>query len=747
MHATAAAPAHDTVVSLLIDLGTIEAGVADALSPDVDAMLPMPATFRRASVAMGHALVSSWKRHAVDAGEQVREAVRELDRAAAMPLPEVIPCSVPEGFAYYALHPECYIAAAERFASDQARGRAVCLGLRTIGAPLSGVVAAVLQRHGWAVESYTVRPRGHVFDRKLLLDPSLATRIGAAAWCLIVDEGPGLSGSSFAGAAATAISLGVPRERVALFPSWRTDGARLRSAPARRLWPTLARYTVEPPELGMTARLAETAGAHAVEELSAGRWRTRCLPASRWPAVQPQHERAKYLVQATPPRVFRFAGLGRYGDARRARAEWLASHGMTPPPLELVDGYLATEWLVPGRPPEAAAAPPIAWIARYLALLESQPDVPAGTSPDELLAVARYNIQEGLGEQWADRATAGLKQAGHLLDGRAVRHDGRMLPHEWVVSAGSVCKTDALDHHDDHFYPGPANVAWDLAGAEIELGLDRSRRHALLARYAELSGDEQAARRLPFYRVLYLATRLGYSTLAAGSTAGSDDGRRFKQLSQRYRRALRVAIPALEVAGARERLPRIPPRSYDLIIFDADDTLRRTTVAGRPCPYRAGEWALLPRVRSRIQRLLRDSPPTHLGIASNQDRVGFGELEEATARDLLHDLARAAFGRELPHDAVQLCPHTPADHCRCRKPAPGMLERIMRYYGVPPRRTLFVGDTETDREAAEAAGAAFRDAELFFSSSAGSWPHRNRRTPQPSEAGSCGADARHAIPA
>jgi histidinol-phosphate phosphatase family protein len=183
------------------------------------------------------------------------------------------------------------------------------------------------------------------------------------------------------------------------------------------------------------------------------------------------------------------------------------------------------------------------------------------------------------------------------------------------------------------------------------------------------------------------------------------------ELAARYAGVLRHQL----LAGVRPAAP-VPRRTsqIDLVIFDADDTLRETTVPGQPCPFAPNEWKLRPGVRRALQRFLRRRRPPYLGVASNQDRVGYGQLAFADAHRLLHDLARAAFGRELPDEAVQLCPHTPEERCRCRKPEAGMLEQIMHYYGVIPERTLFVGDAEADREAAARAGVAFATADAFF---------------------------------
>jgi D-glycero-D-manno-heptose 1,7-bisphosphate phosphatase len=154
---------------------------------------------------------------------------------------------------------------------------------------------------------------------------------------------------------------------------------------------------------------------------------------------------------------------------------------------------------------------------------------------------------------------------------------------------------------------------------------------------------------------------------------------------------------------------------YRLWIFDADDTLRRTTVPGQPCPRSSDQWELLPGVREALGAVAWSaSAGPRLGIASNQDQVGAGLLALETARALLRDLAREAAGVTLPEPAIQLCPHALGVACDCRKPRPAMLQRIMAYYGIGAEETVFVGDSETDRAAAAAAGVHFLEARELF---------------------------------
>lgn len=54
--------------------------------------------------------------------------------------------------------------------------------------------------------------------------------------------------------------------------------------------------------------------------------------------------------------------------------------------------------------------------------------------------------------------------------------------------------------------------------------------------------------------------------------------------------------------------------------------------------------------------------------------------------------------------AAFYCPHRPDEKCECRKPAPAMIFAACRFAGIDPGQTVFVGDSESDIEAAKNAG-------------------------------------------
>ena len=113
---------------------------------------------------------------------------------------------------------------------------------------------------------------------------------------------------------------------------------------------------------------------------------------------------------------------------------------------------------------------------------------------------------------------AGLAEMIHVNTGIEVKPpdsdttrvgvDGRMLPHEWLLTADGWLKADALDHHDDHFYPGCQDIAWDIAGAAVEFGFDA---RVLAARYLREVTDPGLRSRLAFHTLAYTAYRAGYS--------------------------------------------------------------------------------------------------------------------------------------------------------------------------------------------------------------------------------------------
>ena len=67
----------------------------------------------------------------------------------------------------------------------------------------------------------------------------------------------------------------------------------------------------------------------------------------------------------------------------------------------------------------------------------------------------------------------------------------------------------------------------------------------------------------------------------------------------------------------------------------------------------------------------------------------------------MHKMLAAQGGRI---EAVFYCPHSPDEHCHCRKPEPGLFEQIGERYGIDLKGTVAVGDSLRDLQAASVAG-------------------------------------------
>lgn len=544
---------HENATRMLIDFGELEAALVDAKEGDGVSDDSVVGLLRDTSLSIGHLFYWSWEGSAVRMEPWARRIERSMDRIVASRLPKTLRIPVSEGYAYYSLAPETYLEAAKEFRREAGPADVVCIGIRSIGTSLCAVVAATLEELGCRVESYTVRCGGHPFDRSLLLDVVMTERIRTLQdrhW-LIVDEGPGLSGSTLCCVADRLSELGVPDGKIVFFPSHDPDPARLLSVSAQDRWPRHRKYLAEFDDVWVhSGRLMRSLPEGRLVDVSAGRWRALLFDdESAYPAVQPWHERRKYVLYPTEsrPLLLKFAGFGRYGESAYDRAALLAQVGSHPPVVGLYNGFLATQ-LIPGVPMRSGDInePFFDHVVRHLAWLRRAPATAEPMSQEEWTQMIEVNVGEGLGPRWADR----LRRMGLAVPAESPATgftDGRMLLHEWLRMSEGYVKTDSVDHYADHFSPGCSDSTWDVAACLVEWALSPSMRGRLLDRYIDATGDADLPKRLPFYAVAYLAHRLGYATMAA-ETLGheSADGRRFEVLADRYARLLKQRLSQRE---------------------------------------------------------------------------------------------------------------------------------------------------------------------------------------------------------
>src|SRR5271156_2175457 len=150
-----------------------------------------------------------------------------------------------------------------------------------------------------------------------------------------------------------------------------------------------------------------------------------------------------------------------------------------------------------------------------------------------------------------------------------------------------------------------------------------------------------------------------------------------------------------------ERAPtNLAKKAQRYVLLDRDGVINRRICGGYVTTWR--EFEFLPRSLEAL-RLLAENGYATL-VISNQACVGkhlltVSDLEMITRRFMLE---AALAGGEITQ--VYYCVHAVGDHCDCRKPQPGLIQRAQLDYSFVPQDSYFVGDSPRDMEAAKSAG-------------------------------------------
>jgi hypothetical protein len=496
----------DTIAALVI-AGELSCGLADADSPYT------PVADEITNEIAG-ALVRDAARTAL------RDSLPKLDGIEA---PERIGLSVQEGFAYYALHPLKFAQVIEQLTLQR---QVAVVGIRSIGLTLSAMALAALRARGHNAQRITVRPTGHPYDRIVELNTNQLEWVAERrdAEFLVVDEGPGLSGSSFIAAAEALLRNGVSADRIVLVGTRIPDVNGLRMSDAAGRW---ARFRA------IAAETKPILPEGAEVPLGGGAWRREFWPgSSQWPGSWTQLERLKYS-SSDRTRFYRFEGYGHYGREPGLRAKLVASAGFGPEYVGNLNGFGCYEYVHGSMlDPTAATEEVLDRIAAYCAFRGR--DFPGVSEQcSELEQMLRFN--------WKNEFGAELEGDLSFTEGRMIVTDSRMMPHKWIRRlSGQIVKVDSTSHGDDHFFPGPCDIAWDLAGTIVEWGLSHEATDYFLRQYELVSGDRPSAR-IGKYLLAYATFRLAYSRMAARAMGATEEEPLLMGAYERYR------LQALEI--------------------------------------------------------------------------------------------------------------------------------------------------------------------------------------------------------
>ena len=133
--------------------------------------------------------------------------------------------------------------------------------------------------------------------------------------------------------------------------------------------------------------------------------------------------------------------------------------------------------------------------------------------------------------------------------------------------------------------------------------------------------------------------------------------------------------------------------------------LDRDGVINRRRPDYVLTWAqfkFLPDILPALRRLSTLHLP--MIVISNQSAVGRGLLTSSVLRRITELMYKAMDNDGTCLTAAYFCTHTPNQGCLCRKPKPGLLQAAAADFNIDLRHSIFIGDSDSDAQAAITAG-------------------------------------------
>ena len=137
------------------------------------------------------------------------------------------------------------------------------------------------------------------------------------------------------------------------------------------------------------------------------------------------------------------------------------------------------------------------------------------------------------------------------------------------------------------------------------------------------------------------------------------------------------------------------------LFIDRDGVINRSVVLPRYLS-RVEQFDFLPETFTSLQQL-RDAV-YEFYIITNQAGISRGQATPEQIADI-HAYMKNEFQKHgVLIRGIYVCPHQDSDNCNCRKPKPGLLLQAIAEHQLNPEEVIFIGDRETDMQAARAAG-------------------------------------------
>jgi D-glycero-D-manno-heptose 1,7-bisphosphate phosphatase len=114
------------------------------------------------------------------------------------------------------------------------------------------------------------------------------------------------------------------------------------------------------------------------------------------------------------------------------------------------------------------------------------------------------------------------------------------------------------------------------------------------------------------------------------------------------------------------------------------------------------QFVFVPGIREALKQISGLRLP--IIIISNQAAVGKGLLTSGDLRTITARLHQALLADGTTVAAAYYCTHRTGENCICRKPKPALFCKAANDFDIDLSRSIFIGDSDTDAKAAQAAG-------------------------------------------
>jgi histidinol-phosphate phosphatase family protein len=114
------------------------------------------------------------------------------------------------------------------------------------------------------------------------------------------------------------------------------------------------------------------------------------------------------------------------------------------------------------------------------------------------------------------------------------------------------------------------------------------------------------------------------------------------------------------------------------------------------------QFIFMPGIQAALKQLATLGLP--IIVISNQAAVGKGLLDAAGLEEITRHFQQALAADGASLAAAYYCNHRAEDDCVCRKPKPALLQSAAGDFNIELSRSIFIGDSESDVQAARAAG-------------------------------------------